>query len=181
MNNPTTTPRTPTRHDLIHLDHSEAYDRTQWDDTIHDGDVLHLADGARAILVQAWPVMVVGDSDTFHHLAPGVTWEVLDGGKYMDAVRMAHEIVTLPLGKLVESTDPRVDPTKVKNFHTILRARARYMAGLAKRAEIMANDLVDTWEELGDPDGRTIGELEVMFQGILEHAQHSLRKIQVHK
>ena len=52
-------------HDLRGLPHQEAYDRTQWDDTIKSGDLL-LVDGGIAVLDRACPTMVHGVSEVLH-------------------------------------------------------------------------------------------------------------------
>lgn len=52
-------------HDLRGLSHGDAYDRTQWDDTIKSGDLL-LVDGGIAVLDRAWPTMVHGVSEVLH-------------------------------------------------------------------------------------------------------------------
>ena len=56
-------------HNLTALSMSEAYDETQCNDEIKDGDILLVQDGV-AILVEAWPVMAVGESTVFHTAAP---------------------------------------------------------------------------------------------------------------
>jgi hypothetical protein len=56
-------------HNLKALTMSEAYDETQCNDEIKDGDILLVQDGV-AVLVEAWPVMAVGESTVFHRAAP---------------------------------------------------------------------------------------------------------------
>lgn len=56
-------------HNLKALSMSEAYDETQCSDEIKDGDILLVQDGV-AVLVEAWPIMVVGESTVFHRAAP---------------------------------------------------------------------------------------------------------------
>lgn len=71
-----------------------AYDRTQYDDGIRDGDVLRIwwpsGDVSVAILVKAWPVMAFGLNTegiltvpVLHTLEEGVTWNDFEGGKYL--------------------------------------------------------------------------------------------------
>lgn len=59
--------QTYTTHDLTSYSMGEAYDFTQYSDTVKDGDVLLVLDGI-AIMFKAWPVMVTGDSEVFHSL-----------------------------------------------------------------------------------------------------------------
>lgn len=47
----------------------DAYDFTQYSDTIKDGDVLCVPDGI-AIMFKAWPCMVLGTSAVFHNVEP---------------------------------------------------------------------------------------------------------------
>lgn len=56
-------------HNLKALSMSEAYDETQCNDEIKDGDILLVQDGV-AVLVEAWPTMVIGESTVFHKPAP---------------------------------------------------------------------------------------------------------------
>lgn len=72
--------------DLSDLSDGEAYDVTQTDDSINDGDILKLDLGRWAILNRAWPVMVIGDSNVFHKLKNGGSWKTVDGGRYLAAV-----------------------------------------------------------------------------------------------
>lgn len=58
--------------DLRDLDMVSAYDWSQYGPVKH-GDVMLVADGV-AVMCEAWPVMVVGDSDVFHRPADGVSW-----------------------------------------------------------------------------------------------------------
>jgi hypothetical protein len=44
---------------------SEAYDFTQCSSIILDGDIMLVDDGV-AVMVEAWPVMAVGESKVFH-------------------------------------------------------------------------------------------------------------------
>lgn len=53
-------------HYLRDLDMGDAYDRTQVDDTIRNGDILLVKDGV-AVMDVAWPTMIVGESTVFHN------------------------------------------------------------------------------------------------------------------
>jgi hypothetical protein len=59
--------------DLRDLDMASAYDWSQ-SEPIRHGDVMLVADGV-AVMCEAWPCMVAGDSEVFHRPADGVTWE----------------------------------------------------------------------------------------------------------
>ena len=64
-------------HDFTGWKPRDVYDRTQTDDAIKDGDVLNLGNGNVAILVKAWPTIVVGDIEQFHRLKAGTSFETL--------------------------------------------------------------------------------------------------------
>lgn len=73
-------------------DHStgEAYDRTQWDDEVKDGDVIVCNEGKSvAILVEAWPTIAKGERGEFHGMLGDVTLETLGEGKYAEAYKIA--------------------------------------------------------------------------------------------
>lgn len=77
-------------HNLGKASTGEAYDQTQWDDNIKDGDVIVCNEGKSvAILVEAWPAIVKGERGEFHGFEEGVTWETLDEGKYAEAYKIA--------------------------------------------------------------------------------------------
>lgn len=81
-----------TVHDFAGRTSVVAYDRTQTDDAIKDGDVLDLGCGNVAVLVKAWPTVVVGEIEGFHRLKAGVTFETLDDGKYAISAAKAREV-----------------------------------------------------------------------------------------
>ncbi len=96
----------PAVHDLSHHeDGSGAYDETQTNDDIKDGDVLNLGKGRTGVMVKAWPVSVTGDhSGThFHKLAKGVTWDDFEGGKYKEAAKRAQQVAGVKEGILSET------------------------------------------------------------------------------
>lgn len=74
-------------HDLSHLSGEDAYDKTQSDDEIKDGDIIRMGNGNVAILVKAWPVSVTGYIADFHTLTGD--WEIFEGGKYAAAYHAA--------------------------------------------------------------------------------------------
>lgn len=78
-------------HDLKGLAPDEAYAVTQTNPGIKDGDVLNLGAGNVAVLVEAWPVMVVGRFKGFHGLIEG-GWDALDGGKYRESAMRARDV-----------------------------------------------------------------------------------------
>jgi len=81
-------------HDLRDVAHSTAYDLTQTQEYICDGDVIMLSGGAVAVLVQAWPTLVVGESDCMERIdsASGYSWHNLDGGKYSESAKLAEKV-----------------------------------------------------------------------------------------
>ena len=81
-----------TVHDFVGTAPVEVYDRTQTDDSIKDGDVLNLGNGNVAILMKAWPTVVLGEIEHFHRLATGVTFDSVDDGKYAASAAKAREL-----------------------------------------------------------------------------------------
>jgi hypothetical protein len=73
-------------HNLKTLTMGEAYDETQCSDEIKDGDILLVQDGV-AVMVEAWPIMVVGESTVFHRAAPD--FHALTNFKYEVAFSVA--------------------------------------------------------------------------------------------
>lgn len=50
----------------------DAYDRTQWDDSIRDRDIILVPDeGVAGFLTVAWPVAITAESGQLHTLTPG--------------------------------------------------------------------------------------------------------------
>lgn len=79
-----------TVHDFTGKSSREAYDQTQC--LCKDGDIINLGNGNVAIMVQAWPTVVVGEIETFHRLESGQTFESLDDGKYAASAAKARQI-----------------------------------------------------------------------------------------
>ena len=75
-----------------------------------DGDVLNLGDGNVAIVVEVWPVVVLGDIEDFQRLAYGSSFETIDGGKYAASAAKARELFAA-----TETTSPD-DPLKVRDL-----------------------------------------------------------------
>jgi|SRR3954468_16649648 hypothetical protein len=69
---------------------AEAYDASQTDDNIKDGDVL-LTPTCVGFLDEAWPMLVKGvdPHKAFHKLKPGYSWDTVEGGKYKKSVELA--------------------------------------------------------------------------------------------
>jgi len=78
-------------HDLSDMDDGSAYDETQVSDEIHDGDVIITRNGV-GVMVEAWPVIVVGNSSSFHKLNDGTSWDEFEGGKYAESAQKAMEV-----------------------------------------------------------------------------------------
>lgn len=80
-------------HKFNQLTTGEAYDETQVNDDIKDGDIIVCNDGKSiAILVEAWPAIAKGERGDFHGLEEGRSWETLDGGKYAEAYKIAQSL-----------------------------------------------------------------------------------------
>jgi hypothetical protein len=77
---------------------SEAYDYTQYGN-IADGDILIVDDGV-GVMVEAWPVIVVGESTIFHKAAPDFHED--SGNKYLDSFTVANQ----PLDQLLNVAIP---------------------------------------------------------------------------
>lgn len=69
----------------------EAYDASQTQDEIHDGDLLFVpSEQLAGVLVGAWPVAVTEQRGEFHRLAEGITWETFEDGRYLKSAQMAN-------------------------------------------------------------------------------------------
>lgn len=69
-------------------DSGEAYDASQSDDRISDGDILVCEDGVIGFLCSAWPVAVSDERGSFHRMAdPSST--TIDGQDYSRSIAMA--------------------------------------------------------------------------------------------
>lgn len=79
-------------HDFAGCEPRDVYDRTQVDDSIKDGDVLNLGNGNVAILVKAWPTIVVGEIEQFHRLKAGTCFESFAKGKYAASAAKARVV-----------------------------------------------------------------------------------------
>lgn len=73
-----------TIHNLLNLSMTEAYDYTQYSDTVKNGDTLIVADGV-AVMMDAWPAMLTGTSEVFHAIKSEYLFEI--EGEYPDAWR----------------------------------------------------------------------------------------------
>jgi len=82
-------------HNLQNLTMREAYDYTQYGYGIKDGDILIVDDGV-GVMVEAWPVMVVGESTVFHKAAPD--FHELTDNKYLESFSKAGQ----PVQQLLE-------------------------------------------------------------------------------
>ena len=54
-------------------DTGEAYDASQCDDNIKDGDILVTKTGVVGIMCKAWPVAITANAESFHQPMPGET------------------------------------------------------------------------------------------------------------
>lgn len=77
-------------HVFNELSTGDAYDETQVNDDIKDGDIIVCNGGKSvAILVEAWPTSVKGEQGEFHGMKDDVSWETLYDGKYAEAYKIA--------------------------------------------------------------------------------------------
>ena len=87
---------TPAVHTLS-MSSGAAYDRTQVDDEIWDGDVLYVLDPQLGIIVgylhAAWPVALYCSTSpgAFHTLAPGSDPAQIEGGRYAASAALAKQ------------------------------------------------------------------------------------------
>jgi len=85
-----------TIHNLLNLSMSEAYDYTQYSDTIKDGDILIVKDGV-GVMVEAWPSMASGESKVFHK--PTSDFHEQTNNKYLAQFNAAqgsvHQLVSV--------------------------------------------------------------------------------------
>lgn len=88
------TARDITVHDFTGHFSGDVYDQTQTDSSIKDGDVLDLGQGNVAIMVKAWPTIVVGEIEHFHTLESGSSFDTLEAGKYAGSAAKAREVAS---------------------------------------------------------------------------------------
>lgn len=83
-----------TIHNLLSLSMNEAYDYTQYSDAVKDGDTLIVSDGV-AVMNEAWPVMLTGESTVFHAVKPEFFTEFTNQyhEAWSDAQRDVHQLV----------------------------------------------------------------------------------------
>jgi hypothetical protein len=113
-----------------------AYDVSQYNDDVHDGDVLIVPkENVFGIMYGAWPMVVVGDHPdcAFHALKQGVTWETFlhDNPQYTGAFieAVAYATVKHPdlkhltsdqraefARKLLTEVQPRIDHNEVEHL-----------------------------------------------------------------
>lgn len=77
-------------HDFARFSDSEIYNISQTDEEVHDGDVFLMPGKRVAIMLEAWPTMVVGDSKELHRLEG--SWYDVDDGKYKDSFLAAMDL-----------------------------------------------------------------------------------------
>jgi len=83
-----------TVHDFSGRCSGDVYDQTQTDNTIKDGDVLDLGGGNVAVMVRAWPTIVVGEIEYFQRLQQRETFEAFEGGRYAASAVKAREVAS---------------------------------------------------------------------------------------
>lgn len=74
---------------------SDAYDESQCNDNIKDGDILVIqSEGVIGIMMQAWPVAIVGTQHpgAFHVAKVDIDWADMDGRDYTNSVERAKKL-----------------------------------------------------------------------------------------
>jgi hypothetical protein len=79
-----------------------AYNASQTNDRIVDGDILLVPSESRAaVLVEAWPVYAFGTAEpgsgAFDQLRPEATWQDFSDGRYLDSAIVAVTLHTVLL------------------------------------------------------------------------------------
>ncbi len=108
---------TITRFGAVHRfgDTREAYDASQCNDDIQDGDVLWVPEqGIAAVLYQAWPVAVNEPADVqygeFHGFAGGPgALAAKDGGRYAESVQRARNLIAASPAEVTGGDDGYAD------------------------------------------------------------------------
>ena len=77
-----------------------AYDVTQSQEGIEDGDVLILSDGMMGIMVKAWPCYLEEYDDAYHGFhRPDKPWSTFESGRYQESANLAVQIEQLLMEK----------------------------------------------------------------------------------
>ena len=92
-------------HDLTSLSMGDAYDETQINRHIEDGDVLFVKDGF-AVMMKAWPTMVEGQSTVFHRLTDGYTFDDVFTNEGDDYRAQVADIRDNPSALIARAIDP---------------------------------------------------------------------------
>ena len=114
-------------HDLSDWDDSTVYDITQSREDIKSGDILKLDNNRWAIMVDFYPVMVVGDSNSLHKLdtAGGHTFSNIEGGRFAGAAFRAQAMANK--NSINENDDDLFAPTRAERISNTLMNRAAEM------------------------------------------------------
>lgn len=74
----------------------EAYDRSQCDGNIRDGDVLHVpSERAVAVFCGAWPIAVTRTYGEFDRRDPAAPWSGIEDGRYLPSLAVAERLATV--------------------------------------------------------------------------------------
>jgi hypothetical protein len=71
----------------------DAYDATQCDDTIRNGDILVIKSEGVVGIADTWPFAVTETSGKLHSLADGVTIETYQDGKFARSAALAAKAI----------------------------------------------------------------------------------------
>jgi hypothetical protein len=101
-------------------DSRTAYDASQTNDDIRDGDVLLVpSEGSAAVLVQAWPTVAFGtEPGAFHTLDDHTDWKQFDGGTYLSSAIVA---IALGIAEGLKAAGMGVFTGEVPRMHEIAR------------------------------------------------------------
>lgn len=92
-------------HDLSDYNDGEVYDISQTNHFIEDGDII-IANNCFAIMFEAWPVVVTGESVILHRLIDGLTFDDVFANEGKDYRAQANEILTNPDALIARAVDP---------------------------------------------------------------------------
>ena len=164
----------------------EAYDRSQCDDSIHDGDVLLVpSESAIGIMVSAWPTALDATTagEQFHKLADGVTWDAVPSHRgvsfdYSASAKIARDIAAEPpagtcrtCGRACGDVDtmPRAccgtmsEPDAADHRHDRLRALTELESLSALVSDIREIESGEYGADAADVYSRKLAELRTML------------------
>jgi len=103
-------------HDLTSLSMGDAYDETQINPHIEDGDILIVGDGF-AVMMKAWPTMVEGQSVMFHRLADDYTFDDVyfnEGDDYRAQVKEIRDNFEALIDRAIDPVKERLEEERAE-------------------------------------------------------------------